>query len=266
VTAAGDACASERPGATAVARAYGVPVAGGTESTEDRRSRVARGRPNWWVILAVSLALMALLVAAAGTTPHRPSRRVGLTATTADGARRPEGVTRGTTPRSAPTTTSTTTTHPSAPGAGAPVTSARTSGTALLSNHLAPSGTAGPAATTTTTTTVPPVPTTTSTSTPSVSQPADRTQSEGYLDPPVQTSAAFVFNGNGAMEVSVVWSGTTYLTMNVTCPNGTQNVGGTSAMAASLANASGSCRASVSEPASENATLTFTITIGPAGG
>ena len=68
------------------------------------------------------------------------------------------------------------------------------------------------------------------------------------------------------MEVSVLWSGTTYLTMQVSCPNGGQSVGGTSAMAASLPNASGSCLATVSEPASESASLTYTITIGPAGG
>jgi hypothetical protein len=37
-------------------------------------------------------------------------------------------------------------------------------------------------------------------------------------------------------------------------------------MAASLADASGSCLATVSEPTSESAALTYTITIGPAGG
>jgi hypothetical protein len=97
-------------------------------------------------------------------------------------------------------------------------------------------------------------------------QPADRTQSEGYLDPPVQTSTGFGFTGSGAMSVSVVWSGSTYLTMTVSCANGTQNVGGTSAMAAPLPDATGSCRATVSEPTTETTALTFTISIGPAGG
>ena len=68
------------------------------------------------------------------------------------------------------------------------------------------------------------------------------------------------------MQVSVVWSGPTYLTMQVSCPSGTQNVGGSSAMAASLPDASGSCLATVSEPTSESTALTYTITIGPAGG
>ena len=61
-------------------RAYRVPVpvlGGGPEATEGLRSGVARGRPNWWVILAVSLGLMALLVATAGGTPPAPHRAGG---------------------------------------------------------------------------------------------------------------------------------------------------------------------------------------------
>ena len=64
----------------------------------------------------------------------------------------------------------------------------------------------------------------------------------------------------------MVWSGATYLTMEVSCPSGSQSVGGSSAMAASLPDASGSCLATVSEPTSESTALTYTITIGPAGG
>jgi hypothetical protein len=37
-------------------------------------------------------------------------------------------------------------------------------------------------------------------------------------------------------------------------------------MAATLPNAIGSCMATVTEPSSESVALTFTITIGPAGG
>ena len=119
-----------------------------------------------------------------------------------------------------------------------------------------------PAATSVTTTTQTP-PATTTTTGPGV-VPADRTQ--GYLDPPAQTSNKYGFTGTGAMEISVVWSGDTYLTMEVSCANGSQNVGGTSAMAASLPDATGSCLATVSEPAPETTSLTYTISIGPAGG
>jgi hypothetical protein len=67
------------------------------------------------------------------------------------------------------------------------------------------------------------------------------------------------------MQVSVVWSGNTYLTLVVSCPNGSQTVGGTSAMAANLPNALGACMATVTEPATESVALSYTITIGPTG-
>jgi len=165
------------------------------------------------------------------------------------------------------TTTTSTSSPVSAPaGAGG-------SGTSLLSTHTPGTGSnTSPAAASglTTTTSAPPTtttsaPTTTTTSA-SPAAPADRTQTQGYLNPPLHASNGYGFTGTGAMEVSVLWSGTTYLTMQVSCPNGSQSVGGTSAMAASLPNASGSCVATVSEPPSENASLTYTITIGPAGG
>jgi hypothetical protein len=89
---------------------------------------------------------------------------------------------------------------------------------------------------------------------------------QGVIEPPAQRSGSVAFTGTGAMQVSVVWSGPTYLTMQVSCPSGSQNVGGSSAMQASLPDASGNCLATVSEPASESTALTYTITIGPAGG
>jgi hypothetical protein len=99
------------------------------------------------------------------------------------------------------------------------------------------------------------------------SQPAAGAGShQGVIEPPAQRSSSVGFTGTGAMQVSVVWSGPTQLTMQVSCPNGSQNVGGSSAMAASLPDASGSCLATVTEPASESTALTYTITIGPAGG
>jgi hypothetical protein len=139
----------------------------------------------------------------------------------------------------------------------------------VATTHLTP-GTAGVAsspsagAPSATTTTVPAPTTTTTVGSPAV--PADRTQTQGYLNPPTEPSNKFGFTGSGAMEISVVWSGDTYLTMQVSCANGGQNVGGTTAMAASLPDASGSCLATVSEPTTETTSLTYTITIGPAGG
>ncbi len=239
--------------------AYRVSVVGaGPDTTEGVRSRVARGRPNWWVILAVSLGLMALLVATAGSTPqakgrgHTPARAAaGLTTRTATG--RPDPAARTTAP---PTTTTTTAPTPSTAGpseVGSSLLSTRTPDT-LSTPETAPAAT---------TTTLAPATTTTL---PGASLPADRTQTQGYLDPPVHTSNEYGFTGTGAMAISVLWWGDTYLTMEVSCPNGSQSVGGTSAMAAPLPDATGSCLATVSEPASETTSLTYTITIGPAGG
>jgi hypothetical protein len=262
-----------------VTRAYRGSVFGGGPGgpTEGLRSRVARGRPNWWVILAVSLGLMALLVATAGGAARTPQPKGGpseaaahispgpgllWSASAGTGARTGAHVTTTTTTTTIVTTTTTTaatTAGHGSSGTADVATTHLTAGTGAGAGS-APAGT--PVATTTTTV---PAPTTTTTAgSPAV--PADRTQTQGYLNPPTEPSNKFGFTGTGAMEISVVWSGTTYLTMQVSCANGGQNVGGTAAMAASLADASGSCLATVSEPTSESTSLTYTISIGPAGG
>jgi hypothetical protein len=251
-----------------VGRAYGVPVAGGgPDTTEGLRSRVARGRPNWWVILAVSLALMALLVATAGNGPRAKRHDGTLASAPTSHPRRPAGSADAGAPsnahalRTTTTTTTSTTTSTTLPSGGRPFGA---SGTSLLSTRtLGATVTAPPAAVPVVTTTVPPTTTTTSVG---ASVPAARTQTQGYIDPPLQTSNSYGFTGTGAMEISAVWSGSTYLTMEVSCPNARETVGGTSAMAASLPDAGGSCLATVSEPSSETTALTYTITIGPANG
>jgi hypothetical protein len=236
-------------------------VGGGFDTASAPRPRAARGRPNWWVILAVSLALMALLVATAGTAPHPSGHDHPLADHAAsDAGAKPGAASSGASrPRalggSATTTTSTT-------SAGLPASSSRS----LLAGHSLVAGIVPTTVPPSVTTTIAASPTTSTTVGPPPAVPSDRTVAQGYLDPPLQTSNGYGFTGTGAMEVSVEWSGSTYLTMTVGCPNGSQSVGGTSAMAASLPNASGSCRATVSEPASETSALTYTITIGPAGG
>jgi hypothetical protein len=214
---------------------------------------MASGRPNWWVILAVSLALMALLVATATSAPAPLGPHRAADALTGHLHRSTPSVTSHH-PATRPSSSTTTTTSIPA----SPATSGL-SGTALVSARGA-SSTPTTLPPVVTTTTVPP--TTTTTQPPTL--PADRTQTEGDLDPPVQTSNAFAFTGTGAMQISVVWSGSTYLSMTVSCANGSQTVGGTSAMEASLPDATGSCEATVTEPSSESTALTYTITIGPA--
>jgi len=201
-----------------VARAYGVPlVGGGTDPAKDAR-RVPRARPNWWVILAVSLALIALLVVTGGT---HPSTRHGRKLTdAATGSKQRQSI-------------------------GGPTTSSQRSPARSLVR--------------------PPTTTTAPSTGAGISQSADRIQAPGVLDPPGSTSHSYSFIGTGAMQVSVIWSGTTYLTLVVSCPNGSQTVGGTSAMAAHLPDAVGACMATVAEPATESVALTYTITIGPTG-
>jgi len=245
-------------------RAYGVPVVeGGAGTTEGRHNRVVRGRPNWWVILAVSLALMALLVATTGNTPRTDKHRHGVADAPADAQH--TSLAPGTSPgatscsRQSPATTTTTTT-------AARATSDTTrSTTSLLSSPPSREGvtpTTEPPSVTTTTV----APATTTPTPAAATPPNDRTQTQGILNPPQQRSNSFAFTGNGPTTISVIWSGSTYLTLDVSCPNGSQNAGGTAAMAVTLPNASGSCLATVSEPASESTALTYTITIGPAGG
>ena len=235
-------------------------MAQGTRSSDGRRARVARGRPNWWVILAVSLALMALLVATAGN----PRRVVGgahgiANAPSSDAHGTGAGAGAGGPSRSSARDRSTTTTTAAAPDP-------KTGPTALTSSHAATVPTTmppSPASAAVTTTTVPIiVPTTTTVPSPALGAGSH----QGVIEPPAQRSSSVGFTGAGSMQISVVWSGPTYLTMQVSCPSGTQNVGGSSAMQASLPNASGSCLATVSEPPSESTSLTYTMTIGPAGG
>jgi hypothetical protein len=223
--------------------------------------RTLRARPNWWVILAVSLALIALLVAT-GSAP-RPSARGGRPITAAAGDHRTGNH------GHAPTEGATTHKLSLTPTTGTTTTTVAASSQSTLHTDAVVQVPPTPA----TDTTAPPVtsttvaPTTTTTTAPTGNaQAADRTQEPGVLQPPGTRSQGFAFNGAGATEVSVTWSGATYLTMVVSCPNGSQSVGGTSAMAATLPDATGACMATVTEPASESVALTFTITIGPAGG
>ena len=245
-------------------RAYGgLSVAQGTGTTDGRRPRGARGRPNWpnwWVILAVSLALMALLVATSGTPRRAPGSAHELPNSRSGDALGARGTHTPARSPSATTSQSTTTTTAVAP---------HTDATALASTtHSAtvPPTTQAPAAAPSTTTTTVPLPPPTTTTTTAASPPLGASSHQGVIEPPAQRSSSVGFTGSGATEVSVVWSGSTYLTMQVSCPDGSQSVGGSSAMAASLPDASGSCLATVSEPASESTALTYTITIGPPGG
>ncbi|HVB92214.1 MAG TPA: hypothetical protein VND70_08960 [Acidimicrobiales bacterium] len=217
----------------------------GSEATGRPRPYPSRGRPNWWVILAVSLALMALLVAtSAGSRGSGPQRLRAQSDVTS----------RGTTPGTTEAPLASALRSLGATGTGTPLTTvpptrAGTGSTAAMS--------------------APPVSTTTTTVAAAASgplAPADRTTNQGYLQPPTNASNTYAFTGNGSVQVSVTWGNDTYLSLDVSCPNVSQSVGGSSAMAVTLSDAQGACQATVSEPATESTTLTYNIAIGPPGG
>jgi hypothetical protein len=226
----------------------------------------ARGNPNWWVILAVSLALMALLVATSGGGGD--GRRTPRASQAAD--RNSPGAPHGhvAAPRQLTTTTTSRPTTPTIPEttttAASPASSSSSADTRPASGSVLTGTSSAP---TTLPSAAPPTTTTTTTTGPSQTAiPPGRTQNQGYIDPPLDASNQFGFTGTGNMMVSVVWSGNTYLTMSVSCPSGGNDAGGTSVMEASLPNASGNCTATVTEPSSESVSLTYTISWGPADG
>lgn len=239
-------------------RAYGVSVASAgrqtTEDTDELHGRRTRGRPNWWVILAVSLALIALLVETSGRGDNGRPLRVQTAAST----RTPATHATTTPPRTdtLPTTTSTTTSTTTPPVSASLADKSPASNAHETADAVAPP---------TTTTTSRPAPTTTTTTNAPAALPAAHSQTEGYFDPPQNSSGAYTVGGTGPTEVSVLWSAPVYLSMTVTCPSGSQTVGGTGAMELSLPDATG-CQATVSEPSSESTTMTYTLTTGPANG
>ena len=226
-------------------------------------SRPSRGavQANWWVILAVSLALMALLVATSGShSPATPSRGAVVQLSTAGDHR---SVSHHDAPRSAVgerATTTTVTTHeistlpPTTPAADRPTTTTTSPSQSVV--RTLPASMTG---TTTTTTTAAP-------STSGAGSSNGRTQTQGYLDPSTESSSTYAFTGAGATTVSVVWSGAAYLTMSVGCGGSDQSVGGNSAMTAQIPDAAGSCSATISEPVADPVPVSYTVTIAPSNG
>jgi hypothetical protein len=228
----------------------GVVVGGGNDTTGALRARPLRGRPHWWAVLAVALSLMALLAATSSPGP-------GVTGSGHHGVAL-DLPAQQTTSRPAQSASSTTTTlaaiaHDlrSVSGAGA-----NALGPTAVVSALKPS-----TGTTTTTTAV--TTTTTGTGVGSGPSPQNRTQ-QGYLQPPDNTSAMYAFTADGPTRVSASWATADTLLLSVTCPSGTTNEEGSSSVTITTAANAGSCQATLSEPASDSSTVSYTITIEPA--
>jgi len=225
-----------------------VVVEGGTDTTGGRRARPARGRPHWWAVLAVSLALMALVAATAASHPSR-SR-----------ARAPEAAVTSTTQGSPdPATDSPHAVSPAPPPAAGDTTFART---ALTPPSSTPDTTSG------TTTSVPETTTTAGSGdgTSPLQSSAHALTQQGYLQPPDDSSADYPFTASGPVRVSASWPTTTNLSLSVTCPSGTETADGSLTVTVMLPTAAGNCQATLSESDTETATVSYSLTIGPADG
>jgi hypothetical protein len=208
------------------------------------RSNLARGRPTWWVILAVALALMALVAATATRSSsagpaHRPRTAAGPTTTTTS---------KDSTGEIGSTTV------PTLGGVTSPGGASGLSGLGAVDQ--------GSVTHPTTSTTVAAAPPTTSTT---QAPSAEGTSYPGFLQPPQDSAATYGFTGQGSTRISATWSDTTYLTLNVTCSGFNQSTGGSSALSMQIPDARGACQAILSESTGETDTLSYTLVIDPNG-
>lgn len=215
--------------------------------------RPRSSRPHWWVVLAVSLALLALVAAATAAHEHAPAQRGGarpIPSGGRDGAHARRGPPAGTT-----TTTST----PSAP----PVTSATSAPADDADSFRAVTA---ESTTTTTTTTTPPSSTTTTTT--QAAPPIAQTENfSGSLQQPNLSTASYSFSGVGSMQVSASWTpAATTLSVTVTCPAGTLTEEGTSTLSVALPDGDGACETTIKETVVDYAAVSYTLTIGPTPG
>jgi hypothetical protein len=97
-------------------------------------------------------------------------------------------------------------------------------------------------------------------------QPSDRTTEQGYLEPPDNTSAVYPFSADGPTQVSVTWPSAATLNLTVTCPDGTATGEGAASVTVTAPGTAGLCQATLAEPESESATVSYSVTIGPVAG
>jgi hypothetical protein len=246
-TAVNADCAPEGVQIFRTPRAYGVTVVGGGISTAASvRARSYRGRPHWWAVLAVTLALMALVAA---TSTARQLRGPSL----------PSEVPQRSSEPVLPTVmTSTTLEHTRAlhqSGAVVPTTSGSSLTAALKS--VATSSTDPTAATVTTTT---------SSGSGLGTDPnsAGPKVEEGYLQPPNDTSTVYTFTGDGPTTVSVTSPSSTELTLSTGCGGGTQSNEGQSTVEVTLPDAEGACQVTLSETVVTSDNVSYSLTIAPA--
>ncbi len=195
----------------------------------------------------MTLALMALVTAA--STGHQ-SRLGAQPYEAAPAGRHP---TAGTGPTSTVTTSTSAAIAPvTAPDPAQPVSTTRTTSPATMVTTT----TAGLTVTTTTATV--------GSGTGNAPRQTSAKSDQGFLEPPDNTTAIYAFYGTGLTTVSVTWTPQVELALTATCANGSQSGQGSGSLELTLPDAQGSCQLTLSEPASESADVTFSLTITPA--
>jgi hypothetical protein len=218
-------------------------------------SRPARSRPHWWVVLAVSLSLLAVVAAVAAGRPHPLGEQPGPRTHAALGPSRAG-------PASSTTTTTSTTVRSSQTPATSPV-----AGPAPTSAPVTDARVSSGPVVTTTTSTVAASPARGSNVAAAPVQPVVPTESyPGYLQQPDDATANYSFSGQGSMEVSASWTSSSILSLTVTCPAGTQTDEGPSPVTVVLPDADGACGATLKETIVQYDEVPYTLTIGPAEG
>jgi hypothetical protein len=222
------------------------------------RARSARSRPHWWVVLAVSLSLLALVAArsAAPQGTHDPGHAgsPGVAAAGGIGAASP------------PTTGDPTAAAGSTVGGDpvTPPTSATVASPAPAFTSTVGSGGAATAHTTPTTTTTTVAPSGTAAA---PMQPSAQSETyTGDLQYPDDSSATYSFTGSGSMEVSASWSGPYILSLSVSCPSGTQSSQGPSPVTVVMTDGTGACVTTLKETQVQYNAVGYTLNIGPTPG
>ena len=226
-------------------------VTGESAGEPDASSHRRSGRPHWWAVLAVTLALMALVIA--------NSDRSRRSSTDSERPLVPSFAVRPTLPGHGSSTQS---------PASAPETIGRASTGGNPATHAQPGETQAPnagavtAPTTSATLTITPstVPSQVVTTSPSATGSLE--SYPGYLEAPDDISSSYpVSNPGGTVVATANWSGSTYLSLSIDCPSAHQESSGTSGLSISTSSYDSSCNITLQEPTNISGTVVYTLTI-----
>jgi hypothetical protein len=209
----------------------------GPDRRPRRRPERSSARPTWWVLLAVSMAVMAVIFARSAGTSHRSN---SASTSRPPNPRTFEG-------RSARTTAQTPLLKQVSPVSSQP-SSATTPGTPQQTGGALPS---------------PSSPTSTSATTP-VGQTVE--SYPGYLSYPENVVSSYPIPGMaGDVTASASWPSDVTLDLSISCPSGQRSVAGVSTASVSMVVTSPSCTVKLSEATAvtEPVAYKLTITISP---